>query len=69
MTIFYIILNLILSKYQTDHVGSNAHMTTLVIQTNKWKHTYTSKRVRVRKLYLTSDSVNSKTLALTWNEC
>ena len=26
-------------------------------------------RVRVRKLYLTSDSVNSTTLALTWNEC
>ena len=26
-------------------------------------------RVRVRKLYLMSDSVNSTTLALTWNEC
>ena len=26
-------------------------------------------RARIRKLYLTSDSVNSTTLALTWNEC
>ena len=48
---------------------SNMHIESTVCQEPGLLRVFKSKSKKRRKLYLTSDSVDSTTLALTWNEC